>query len=103
MNRQKRDKKMSAIIEIKNITKEFKVLNRRDDIAKLNEETERTQSRIECLKAEIGRSGTRAEALSRYCRVERLDYVVVSEFINNVYVDAKQPDGSREIRIEWNF
>ncbi len=75
----------------------------RADIAGLGEEREKLNSRIELLKTEIEKSDSKAEAISRYCHIDKLDNSVVNEFINNIYVGTKQPDGSREIRIEWNF
>ena len=73
------------------------------DIAKLTEERDRAAARIAAMQAELADPEDNSDTISRYCHIDKLDYSIVSEFISTVYIGAKGSDGSREIRIDWNF
>lgn len=75
----------------------------RADIEKLDGDREKLLVHLEKLKSDLERSESAEEKISRFCRIDKLDYTTVNEFIGNVYIGLKEPDGTREIRIEWNF
>lgn len=75
----------------------------RADIEKLDGEKKKLAVHLEKLKNDLERSETAEEMISRFCKIDKLDYTVAHEFISTVYIGLKEPDGTREIRIEWNF
>ena len=75
----------------------------REDIEKNNAEKEKLRSHLDRLSDELGRAGNVQEKISRFCKIEKLDYTIADEFISNIYIGMKEPDGTREIQIEWNF
>jgi len=75
----------------------------RADIEKIDLEKEKLLSRIEAIKKDRCSPENAEDKISRFCRIDKLDYITVNEFISSIHIGAKERDGTREIRIEWNF
>ena len=43
------------------------------------------------------------DSLLARCDEDGAPTEIVNEFISNVYIGAKEPDGTREIKIDWNI
>ena len=70
---------------------------------KLKEEKEKQKAHIDTLNTSLMTTESRAVKLAGFCNIDKLDFEIVNEFISNVYIGAKEPDGTREIKIDWNI
>ena len=75
----------------------------RSEIDKLKEERDKQSAHIDNLRTDLMTTESKAQKLAGFCKIDKLDFEVVNEFISNVYIGAKEPDGTREIRIDWNI
>ena len=75
----------------------------RSEIEKLKEERDKQSAHIDNLRTGLMTTESKAQKLAGFCKIDKLDFEVVNEFISNVYIGAKEPDGTREIRIDWNI
>ena len=74
----------------------------RSEIDKLKEEKEKQKAHIDTLNTSLMTTESKAVKLAGFCNIDKLDFEIVNEFISNVYIGAKEPDGTREIKINWN-